>query len=64
MTRCKKFGEVLDGQHAMMGAAARRAVEASHQWSATLRPLDRLFGVASPGPGMTQPEPTHSDLPV
>jgi sugar transferase (PEP-CTERM/EpsH1 system associated) len=49
--------EVLDGGHATMGAAARRAVEASHQWSTTLRPLDRLFG------GLRS-EPARADLPV
>ncbi len=38
--------EVLDGRHPTMGAAARRAVEAAHQWSVTLRPLDWLFGMA------------------
>ncbi|HME20332.1 MAG TPA: TIGR03087 family PEP-CTERM/XrtA system glycosyltransferase [Acetobacteraceae bacterium] len=42
----QRIADVLDGRHATMGAAARRAVEASHQWSVTLRPLDRLFGVA------------------
>ncbi len=39
----QKIREVLDGQHIEMGAAARRAVEVAHQWSATLQPLDRLF---------------------
>jgi sugar transferase (PEP-CTERM/EpsH1 system associated) len=42
--------EVLGGRHATLGDAARRAVAASHQWSATLRPLDRLFGVTQPEP--------------
>jgi hypothetical protein len=51
----QRIAEVLDGRHATMGAAARRAVETSHQWSVTLRPLDRLFGV-------TQPEPTPAEL--
>lgn len=53
----QRIADVLDGRHAMMGAAARRAVEASHQWSVTLRPLDRLFGVA-------QPAPSHAELPA
>ncbi|MEJ0015015.1 MAG: TIGR03087 family PEP-CTERM/XrtA system glycosyltransferase [Acetobacteraceae bacterium] len=43
----QRIADVLDGRHAMMGADARRAVEASHQWSVTLRPLDRLFDPAS-----------------
>ena len=38
------IGEVLAGRHDGLGAAARRAVEAGHQWSETLRPLDALFG--------------------
>lgn len=42
----QKIAEVLDGRHPEMGRAARRAVESAHQWSVTLRPLDRLFGVA------------------
>ena len=53
----QRIADVLDGRHATMGAAARRAVEASHQWSVTLRPLDRLFGV-------TQPEQARADLPA
>jgi sugar transferase (PEP-CTERM/EpsH1 system associated) len=44
----ERIADVLDGRHATMGAAARRAVEASHQWSVTLRPLDRLFAVVQP----------------
>jgi len=51
----QRIADVIDGRYASMGAAARRAVESAHQWSATLRPLDRLFGV-------TQPEPMHADL--
>ena len=39
--------DVLDGRHPTLGAAGRRAVEAAHQWSVTLRPLDRLFGDAA-----------------
>jgi len=53
----QRITEVLDGRHASMGAAARRAVEASHQWSETLRPLDRLFDV-------THPAPARTDLPA
>ena len=51
------IADVLNGRHAMMGAAARRAVEAAHQWSVTLRPLDALFG-------LTRPEPAQADLPA
>ena len=58
----QRISDVLNGRHAMMGADARRAVEASHQWSVTLRPLDRLFGTASLEPGVTRPEPTHWEL--
>jgi sugar transferase (PEP-CTERM/EpsH1 system associated) len=50
------IADVLDGRHAMMGVAARRAVEAAHRWSVTLRPLDTLFG-------LTQPEPAQAELP-
>ncbi len=39
----QKIAEVLDGRHPEMGRAARRTVESAHQWSVTLRPLDRLF---------------------
>ncbi len=53
----QRIADVLDGRHATMGAAARRAVEAAHQWSVTLRPLDRLFAVA-------QPEPAQVELPA
>ena len=60
----QRIGDVLDGRHATMGAAARRAVETAHQWSATLRPLDRLFGVPSPEVEATPPKPAHSDLPA
>jgi glycosyltransferase involved in cell wall biosynthesis len=49
----RRIAEVLDGRHATMGAAARRAVEATHQWSVTLRPLDRLFAVTEPAPART-----------
>jgi sugar transferase (PEP-CTERM/EpsH1 system associated) len=40
----QRIAEVLDGHHAELGGAGRRAVESAHQWSVTLRPLDRLFG--------------------
>jgi hypothetical protein len=53
----QRIADVLDGRHATMGPAARRAVEAAHQWSVTLRPLDRLFAVA-------QPEPAQVELPA
>ena len=39
----QRIGEVLDGLHPTIGAAARRAMQLNHQWSATLAPLDRLF---------------------
>ena len=42
----RMIGEVLAGRHDGIGPAARRAVEAGHQWSETLRPLDALFGEA------------------
>ena len=42
----QKIAEVLDDRHPQMGSAARRAVESAHQWSMTLRPLNRLFGTA------------------
>jgi sugar transferase (PEP-CTERM/EpsH1 system associated) len=53
--------EVIRGQHPNMGEAARRAVEASHQWSMTLRPLDRLFGQQAEA---VVREPAGSDLPA
>jgi len=37
---------VLDGRHHGMGAAARAAVRAGHDWAATLRPLNALLGHA------------------
>lgn len=40
----QKIAEVLDGRHADIGGLARHAVESAHQWSATLRPLESLFG--------------------
>ncbi len=39
----QRIAEVLDGRHAGLGSAGRHAVESSHQWSVTLRPIDRLF---------------------
>ncbi len=47
--------DVLDGRHATLGAKARSAVEAAHQWSASLRPLDRLFGGAADAPACLRP---------
>jgi sugar transferase (PEP-CTERM/EpsH1 system associated) len=41
-----RVAEVLEGRHPALGAAARSAVEAAHQWPVTLRPLDRLFAPA------------------
>jgi hypothetical protein len=35
--------DVLSGRYPELGAAARRAVELRHDWSATLAPLDALF---------------------
>jgi sugar transferase (PEP-CTERM/EpsH1 system associated) len=46
--------DLLQGRHPVMGAAARRAVEAVHQWSVTLRPLDGLLSLAHP-----ESIPTH-----
>jgi sugar transferase (PEP-CTERM/EpsH1 system associated) len=37
---------VLDGAHPGLGAAGRAAVIAGHDWAATLRRLDALFGAA------------------
>jgi len=58
------IGEVLEGRHDALGPAARRAVEAGHRWSETLRPLDALFGdtpaagLLTTGPGTTGPGTT------
>ena len=41
MARC--VGEVLDGRHPALGTEARRAVEARHDWPATLSKLDTLW---------------------
>jgi len=41
----QRIAEVLDGRHAGLGSAGRHAVENSHQWAVTLRPIDRLFGL-------------------
>jgi len=38
-----RIGAVLDGAHPGLGAAARAAVAAGHDWSATLRRLDPLL---------------------
>ena len=38
--------DVQAGRHPALGVAARRAVEAAHQWPENLRALDRLFGDA------------------
>lgn len=45
--------DVLDGRHATLGVAGRRAVEAGHQWPAMLRQLDRLFDDAPATPELT-----------
>jgi hypothetical protein len=42
---------VLDGAHPGMGAAARAAVLAGHDWAATLAPLDRLLAEPPATPG-------------
>ena len=60
----QRISEVLDGRHATLGTAARRAVEIAHQWSATLRPLDRLFGDAESDIALVRPAPSQSDLPT
>lgn len=57
----QRIAEVLDGRHASIGTAARRAVETAHQWSVTLRPIDRLFGTND---GAAQPEPSRTGLPA
>jgi sugar transferase (PEP-CTERM/EpsH1 system associated) len=50
----QRIRDVLEGRHAKMGADARAAVIASHQWSVTLHPLDQLFGVARPDPARAE----------
>lgn len=60
----QRIGDVLDGQYPTLGTFARRAVEAAHRWSATLRPLDRLFGTVPPDPASARAAPAHSDLPA
>jgi sugar transferase (PEP-CTERM/EpsH1 system associated) len=59
----QRINEVLDGRHPTLGIAARQAVEAGHQWSVTLRPLDRWFGeaVSEPEPG---PRVVRSGYPI
>lgn len=39
----RRIVEILDGRHPHLPAAARRAVERGHDWSATLADLDALF---------------------
>ena len=46
----ERIGEVLDGQHARLGAAARVAVAAGHDWRATLRRLDAVLAPVDAGP--------------
>jgi glycosyltransferase involved in cell wall biosynthesis len=42
------IGELLDGRHPGLGAAARTAIERHYDWSATLKPLDILFAEPPP----------------
>jgi sugar transferase (PEP-CTERM/EpsH1 system associated) len=60
----QRISEVLAGQHATLGRSARLAVEAAHQWSAMLRPLDRLFADTSPGAASMQPAASRWDRPA
>jgi glycosyltransferase involved in cell wall biosynthesis len=60
----QRISEVLAGQHATLGRSARLAVETAHQWSAMLRPLDRLFADVPPSGVAIQPAATRSDLPA
>jgi glycosyltransferase involved in cell wall biosynthesis len=39
-----RIGEVLDGAHAGLGAAARAVMERGYAWSAVLGRLDRYLG--------------------
>ena len=39
----ERAGEILDGAHSGLGAAARAAVERCYPWEVTLRKLDRLL---------------------
>jgi sugar transferase (PEP-CTERM/EpsH1 system associated) len=48
----RNIDDVLNGQHPTLGTAARRAVDAAHQWPVTLRPLDRLFGDTTESPAL------------
>jgi glycosyltransferase involved in cell wall biosynthesis len=57
----QRIAEVLDGRHASIGSAARRAVETSHQWSVTLRPIDRLFATHD---DIAQSKPSRTGLPA
>jgi sugar transferase (PEP-CTERM/EpsH1 system associated) len=51
--------EVLSGQHPGLGAAARRAVQAHHDWSVTLAKLDDLFPNGSQADQVAEPPPAH-----
>jgi sugar transferase (PEP-CTERM/EpsH1 system associated) len=42
--------DIIDGRYPGLGAAARRAMESSHDWAATLAPLDELFDAGRPDP--------------
>jgi sugar transferase (PEP-CTERM/EpsH1 system associated) len=44
----RRIGEILDGAHPQLCAAARRAVERHHDWSHTLQRLDGLFPADPP----------------
>ena len=39
--------EILNGQHALLGKSARRAIEQTYDWDVTLRELDALFDCAA-----------------
>jgi glycosyltransferase involved in cell wall biosynthesis len=57
----QRIAEVLDGRHASIGSAARSVVETAHQWSVTLRPIDRLFGTHD---DTAQSKPSRTGLPA
>ena len=48
----QRVAEVLGGTHAGLGAAARAAVAAGHDWAATLRRLDPLLELDAAGSGV------------
>ncbi|WP_043343383.1 TIGR03087 family PEP-CTERM/XrtA system glycosyltransferase [Belnapia moabensis] len=48
----ERVSEVLAGRHPGLGAAARKAVMAGHDWSATLRRLDAVLPPRGPAPRM------------